>query len=127
MNSVCMVGRLVYEPEIKQTPNGFNIISTRIAVSRNDKNRATDFFTVRILGKTAEFVANHFHKGDPIAIMGKLQTDQYERQDGTKVTDTYIFVTEVNFVEQKAKSEAAPAESQEAGAVQTKSDLPFEI
>lgn len=127
MNNCILVGRLVYEPEMKQTPNGLNIISTRIAVSRNDKNRATDFFTVRILGKTAEFVSKYFHKGDPIAIMGKLQTDQYERQDGTKATDTYIFATEVNFVEQKAKSEAAPAETQEAGAVQTKSDLPFEI
>ena len=47
MNQVSLVGRLVYEPELKQTNNGKNYLSTRIAVSRNDKNRTTDFINIR--------------------------------------------------------------------------------
>lgn len=125
MNFCGIVGRLVYEPEIKLTTNQTAIISTRIAVSRNDQKRTTDFFSIRIWGKSAEFVSKYFHKGDPIAVTGKLQTDSYERQDGTKVNETYIFVTEVNFVEQK-KTDAAPRTEPEPSAAPSV-DLPFEI
>ena len=97
MNNINISGRLAYEPEMKTTSNGTNYVSERIAVNRNDKNKTADFFNIKIWGKTAEFVVKYFHKGDPIEITGKLQTENYERQDGTKVTDVYIFVTEVNF------------------------------
>ena len=97
MNNINISGRLAYEPEMKTTSNGTNYVSERIAVNRNDKNKTADFFNIKIWGKTAEFVVKYFHKGDPIEITGKLQTESYERQDGTKVNDVYIFVTEVNF------------------------------
>lgn len=123
MNIIAITGRLVYEPEVKQTQNGNSLISTRIAVGRNDKNRTTDFISVRIWGKTTEFVSKYFHKGDPIAILGKLQTDSYERQDGTKVNETYIMVNEVNFVEQKSQKAETKAEQKE----QEEQELPFEV
>lgn len=124
MNNCILVGRLVYEPELKVSKSGTNYLSTRIAVSRNDKDKKTDFFSIKVFGKAAEFVKTYFKKGDPIGIVGKLQTDTYERQDGTKVTEVYVFVSEVNFVEQK-KNEAPRAE-EPANSAPT-ADLPFEI
>lgn len=124
MNNCILVGRLVYEPELKVSKSGTNYLSTRIAVSRNDKDRTTDFFSFKVFGKAAEFVKNYFHKGDPIGIAGKLQTDTYEKQDGTKVTEVYVFVSEVNFVEQK-KNDAPRAE--EPAKPAPTSDMPFEI
>ena len=122
MNNVSIVGRMVYEPELKQTASGTNYLPMRIAVSRNDKDKNTDFFSAKAWGKTAEFVSKYFHKGDPIAVIGKLQTDSYEKQDGTKVSEVFIFVTEVCFVEQKAgKAEQAPKEPPR------NENLPFEI
>lgn len=121
MNQVNVTGRLVYEPELKSTQSGTSVLSTRIAVSRNDKDKNTDFFSAKAWGKTAEFVSKYFHKGDPIAVIGKLQTDSYEKQDGTKVSEVFIFVTEVSFVEQKAKAEQAPKEPPR------NENLPFEI
>lgn len=121
MNSVSIVGRMVYEPELKQTASGTNYLPMRIAVSRNDKDKNTDFFSAKAWGKTAEFVSKYFHKRDPIAVIGKLQTDSYEKQDGTKVSEVFIFVTEVCFVEQKAKAEQAPKEPPR------NESLPFEI
>ena len=120
MNNVSISGRLVYEPEIKYTANGTAYLSSRIAVDRHDKDKNTDFFTIRAWGKTAEFVTKYFHKGSPVEIIGKLQTNSYENQEGKKVTDTFILAIEVVFV---LKSESqAPAEAPKSG-----SDVPFEI
>lgn len=124
MNTVIITGRLVYEPEMKQTKNGTNYISTRIAVDRRDQNKTTDFFVVRIYGKAAEFVSKYFKKGDPIEITGKLQTESYTKQDGTKVEETFIFANEVGFTLSKAASKPTAAESAPTA---PSSDVPFEI
>lgn len=124
MNNVSISGRLVYEPEMKYTPNGTAYLSSRIAVDRHDKDKNTDFFTIRAWGKTAEFVSKYFRKGSPVEIIGKLQTNSYENQEGKKVTETFILAIEVGFV---LKSESqAPAEAPKE---ETKEEvgLPFEI
>lgn len=109
MNSINITGRLVYEPELKNTQSGTSVLSTRIAVSRNDKDKTTDFINIKAWKGTAEFISKYFHKGDPVEITGKLQTESYERQDGTKVSDVYILVGEVGFVlSKKTEAEKAP-------------------
>lgn len=109
MNQVNVTGRLVYEPELKTTQSGTSVLSTRIAVSRNDKDKTTDFFNIKAWKGTAEFISKYFHKGDPVEITGKLQTESYEKQDGTKVSDVYILVGEVGFVlPRKTEAEKAP-------------------
>lgn len=143
MNQVNITGRLVYDPQLKQTSTGVNKLSTRIAVSRNDKNKTTDFLNIQAWKTTAEFICKYFRKGDPIEVTGKLQTDNYEKQDGTKVSDVYILVNEVGFVlSRKSEAEKAPtAPSKEILAPERKipenfakkdepidpSQLPFEV
>lgn len=124
MNIVSISGRLVYEPELKTVGADRKKLPMRIAVARNDKNKTADFINAQAWGNTAEFIAKYFHKGDPIELTGKLQTDNYEKQDGTKVNETYIFVTECNFVLSKGKAEEqtkAEPKAEDAG------PLPFEI
>ena len=109
MNQVNVTGRLVYDPELKTTQSGTSVLSTRIAVSRNDKDKTTDFINIKAWKGTAEFISKYFHKGDPVEITGKLQTESYEKQDGTKVSDVYILVNEVGFVlSRKTEAEKAP-------------------
>lgn len=109
MNQVLLTGRLVYEPEVKETNTGKKYISTRIAVGRNDKNKTTDFFNIKAWDNTSEFIGKYFHKGDPIEIVGRLRTDTREKDDGTKVFETYVSVTEVGFVlSRKTDAERAP-------------------
>ena len=109
MNNVSITGRLVYEPELKSTQNGTNFISTRIAVQRNDKDKTTDFINVKAWKNTADFISKYFHKGDPIEVSGRIQTDSYTKQDGTKVSDVYILANEVGFVlSRKTEAEKAP-------------------
>lgn len=124
MNQVILSGRLAKEPELKTTQNGTSYLTTRIAASRNDKNKTTDFFSVKAWGKTAEFVAKYFSKGKPIEILGKLCADTYEK-DGTKVTDVYVLANEVCFApENNREKEAQPAPASEEAQPST---LPFEI
>ena len=97
MNTVALTGRFVYAPEVRQTSNGTSYISTRIAVSRNDKNRTTDFFNIKIWNNTAKFVSQYFHKGDPIEIRGRLETSERTDSEGRKSTEVYILVDETSF------------------------------
>lgn len=123
MNNVNIIGRLVYEPELKYTQSGVTYLPMRIAVDRHDKNKTTDFFSAKAWNKTAEFVSKYFHKGDPIEITGKLLTESYTKQDGTKVTDVYINASEVGFTmtQKSGKSEAEPMPEPKA------ESLPLEI
>lgn len=126
MNQVIISGRLVYEPELKSTQSGTAYLSTRLAVARNDKDKTTDFLTIRAWTKTAEFIKHYFHKGDPIEIVGKVQTSSYTKQDGTKVDEVYIFVTEAGFV--LSKGEAKPTEASKAPTrPEPSGELPFEV
>lgn len=129
MNNLSISGRIVYEPELKNTQSGTTFITNRIAVNRNDKNKTTDFYNILAWNKTAEIIAKYFHKGDPIEIVGRLQTDSYEKKDGTKTSEVIILATEVGFTLSKKSDAPAPApqsqnkpEPDYSGA-----GLPFEI
>ena len=122
MNFVTLVGRMVYEPEMKQTQNGTSYLPMRVAVGRNDKERTSDFISCRAWKQTAEFISKYFHKGDPIEITGKLRCDSYEKQDGTNVNETYVLVSEVSFVPGKPKTEQPSSE-----VPMEQPSLPFEL
>lgn len=106
MNNVTLVGRMVYAPEIKTTDSGTALLSLRLAVNRGDKDKTVDFINCQAWQTTAEFIAKYFHKGDPIAVCGKLQTRSWEKNDGTKMTETYVNIREVAFVPGKANNSA---------------------
>ena len=123
MNICAFIGRMVYDPELKQTKNGNSYLPVRIAIDRRDKDKNTDFISCRAWGKTAEFIFKYFHKGDPIEILGRLQSESYEKQDGTKVSEMIVIISEANFVpkpSQKADSKKAEPEEEDG-------ELPFEV
>lgn len=86
INSVVLMGRLTYEPELMATNEGTSFINFQIAVDRgySKDNRACDFIDCTAWRQTAEFVKRYFHKGSMIAIEGRLQTDNYVANTGKK-------------------------------------------
>ena len=121
MNQVLLVARMVFDPEMKQTNNGTSYVPVRVAIDRRDKDKTTDFISCRAWGKTAEFICKYFHKGDPIEIVGRLQSESYEKADGTKVSGMVVIIDNVNFVPRSAgKAEPKKAEAEDGG-------LPFEV
>jgi len=111
LNKVILAGRIVAEPELKQTPSGTSVVSFRIAVNRRFQSRDSqqqneaDFFNVTAWQNTAEFIAKYFHKGSAICVCGRIQNRTYTDQSGQKRTWTDIVAEEVNFVESRNAQE----------------------
>ena len=101
LNVVALMGRLVYDPELKTTQNGTNVCSFRIAVDRSftrqGEERKADFIDVTAWRQTAEFVSKHFQKGSMIAVEGSLQTRQYQDKNGNNRTATEVLASQVSF------------------------------
>lgn len=146
MNNVVLMGRLVADPELKNTNTGKEVTSFRIAVDKpyqKGQDREADFFDIVAWGKTAAFVCQYFQKGKPIIITGRLQTRQYKASDGSNrkvvevVTDNVEFVIgdkiggnagAYNAAQSTAAYSATPAPAQSIdNLVETTSDgdLPF--
>lgn len=79
MNSVCLLGRLTADPEMRQTPNGTAVCSFSVAVNRNFKNRngeyQADFINCVAWRQTAEFITRYFKKRKYDRAV-RLHTDQ---------------------------------------------------
>lgn len=94
LNSVCLVGRLTKDPELRYTPNNQAVATFTLAVNRNFKSqngeREADFINCVIWRQQAENLANWAKKGALIGITGRIQTRSYENQQGQRV-----YVTEV--------------------------------
>ena len=107
LNKVILAGRLVADPELKQTAGGANVVSVRIAVNRRFQSRDTqqqneaDFFNVTAWQNTAEFIAKYFRKGSAICICGRIQNRTWVDQNGQKRYMTDIIAEEANFVESR--------------------------
>lgn len=105
LNVVALMGRLVADPQLRQTTTGKNVASFRVAVDRgrkdaNGQNQA-DFFDVVAWNKTAEFVCKYFQKGSLIAIDGHLQSRSYQDKSGQNRTAIEIIANNVHFAGSK--------------------------
>ncbi|MDQ0271951.1 single-stranded DNA-binding protein [Cytobacillus purgationiresistens] len=105
MNRVVLVGRLTKDPDLRYTPNGVAVASFTLAVNRGFTNqqgeREADFINCVVWRKPAENVANFLKKGSLAGVDGRLQTRNYEGQDGKRVYVTEVQAESVQFLEPK--------------------------
>lgn len=111
LNVVVLMGRLVADPQLRQTTTGKNVASFRVACDRgrrdaNGQNQA-DFFDVVAWDRSAEFVCRYFQKGSMIAIDGRLQSRNYQDKNGNNRTAIEIVASNINFVTPKSQNPAA--------------------
>lgn len=101
MNTVAIIGRLTYEPELRSTPSGVPVIRFQIACDRNyqpkGKERQADFIDCVAWRQTAEFVKAYFHKGSMIAVEGSIQTQNYTDKNGEKKKSVEVVANNVSF------------------------------
>ena len=110
MNSVSMVGRLVADPEIYNGKNS-TVARFRIAVDRRFKTEEgpeADFFGCVAFGKTAEFIEKYFNKGMRIALVGRIENDNYEDDDGNKYYRDTVVIDNVEFCDSKKEDDETP-------------------
>ena len=109
INRVVLVGRLTRDPELRYTANGAAVASFTVAVNRQFTNsqgeREADFVNCVIWRKAAENFANFTNKGSLVGIDGRLQTRNYENQQGQRVYVTEVVVDNFSLLESRSESE----------------------
>ncbi|HGA2554063.1 TPA: single-stranded DNA-binding protein [Streptococcus agalactiae] len=94
INNIVLVGCMTKDAELRYTPSNQAVATFSLAVNRNFKNqsgeREADFINCVIWRQQAENLANWAKKGALVGITGRIQTRNYENQQGQR-----IYVTEV--------------------------------
>jgi single-strand DNA-binding protein len=105
MNRVVLVGRLTKDPELSYTPAGVAVAKFTLAVNRSFSNqqgeREADFINVVVWRKAAESTANFLKKGSLAGVDGRIQTRNYEGNDGKRVFVTEVVAESVQFLSPK--------------------------
>lgn len=108
MNKVILIGRLTRDPELRYTSSNVATASFSVAVDRNFTNqngeREADFINIVVWRKQAENCKNYLTKGSQVAIEGRIQTRNYDGQDGKKVYVTEVVADNVQFLGSKGSS-----------------------
>lgn len=103
MNTVQLVGRLTKDVELKFTSNSNAVGTFTLAVKRSftkeSGEREADFINCVIWRKAAENLANFTRKGSQIGVEGRIQTRNYENQQGQRVYVTEVVVSAFHLLE----------------------------
>ena len=107
-NRIILIGRLVADPELRQTPSGASVCSFRIAVQRpfasNGGERQTDVLDIVAWRQQAEFVTRFFHKGNMIGVEGRLETRDYTDRNNQQRRAYEVISDRLFFVESRASA-----------------------
>lgn len=102
LNQVVLVGRLTDDPQVITTENGKKVSTIVLAVQRTFKNQdglyETDFIRCILWNAIASSTCEYCHKGDIVGLKGRLQTSNYQTEDGTKKYVTEVIAEKVTFL-----------------------------
>ena len=128
LNKLLYQGRLVSDPEVKQTQSGISYLEITIAWSEKYKESETIcFMRCKAWRNTAEFIGKWFRKGQEILIEGHMITETWDK-DGQKQSRTICNIEKANFCGPAAKLSEKTDTSEASTWVNNISDeeLPFE-
>lgn len=104
MNSINIIGRLTREPELKTLTSGTSALSGTIAYNERVKGEEVSmFFDFTAYGRTAELIDQYCHKGEMVALTGKLQQRSYTARDGSEKKAIEILVNEMTLLPNERK------------------------
>lgn len=109
INNVVLVGRMTRDAELRYTPSNQAVATFTLAVNRNFKNqngeREADFINCVIWRQQAENLANWAKKGTLVGVTGRIQTRNYENQQGQRVYVTEVIADNFQILESRATRE----------------------
>ena len=109
LNQVVLVGRLTSDLETKELEDGKKVSNMTLAIPRSFKNAdgeyETDFVECTLWNNIAEITAEYCKKGDIVGVKGRLQTNNYEKEDGSKVFKLDVVAEKVTFLSSRSKEE----------------------
>ena len=110
MNKVVLMGRLTRDPEVRYTQtNNTLVASFSLAVNRRfarqGEERQADFINVVAWSKTGEFCSKYFKKGQQVGVIGRIQTRNWDDEQGQKHYVTEVVAEEAYFADSKRDGE----------------------
>ncbi|MCO6345067.1 single-stranded DNA-binding protein [Staphylococcus epidermidis] len=109
LNRVVLVGRLTKDPEFRTTPSGVEVSTFTLAVNRTFTNaqgeREADFINVVVFRKQAKNVNDYLSKGSLAGVDGRVQSRNYENNEGRRVFVTEVVADSVQFLDTKGNNQ----------------------
>ena len=112
MNKVCLIGRLTKDPEVRYTQTNNTLVTNfTVAVNRRFSNqngeREVDFISIVAWSKTGELCSKYFKKGQQIGIVGRIQTRNWDDDQGVKHYVTEVVAEEAYFADSRRDNDNA--------------------
>lgn len=113
LNKCMIIGNLGRDPEMRYTPSGqavtqFTVATNRRWQSNGEWQEETEWFRVVVWGAQAERTAERLRKGHKVYVEGRIQTRQWEDQQGQKRTTTELVALQVTSLERRERDEEVP-------------------
>ena len=105
LNRAMLIGNLTRDPEVRTTPSGQNVASFGVATNRSwtdqsgQKQEKAEFHNIVAWGKLADICGQYLTKGKKIYVEGRLQSREWEGQDGIKRNRTEIVLENMIMLE----------------------------
>lgn len=113
MNKVQLIGRLTKDPELRYTKSNIAVANYTIAINDGyGEKQQTQFINISTWGKSGEFVSKYFKKGQAIAIVGRLNNNNYEDSKGNKRYSTEVVTEDIEFIGDKKQEVIQKDEAQ---------------
>lgn len=125
LNKVQLIGNLTRDPEVREIPNGTKVASFGLATnftwtdSQGNRQTKAEFHNIVAWRKLAEICANYLRKGSKIYVEGRLQTRDWEGQDGVKRQRVEIVADNMIMLDKKSSGDFSPSETSESAPQRT--------
>ena len=77
INEVTIIGRAGRDPELRYFESGTSLATFSLAVNRPTKNKETDWFDIKIWGRSAEIAGEYVRKGSLVGVIGEVDFDSW--------------------------------------------------
>ena len=107
LNKVTLIGRLGQDPEIRYTQSGNAVANATMATNdywtdkQGEKQERTEWHSLVFWGKLADLAQSYLKKGSQVYVEGRLQTRDWEDQQGQKHFKTEVVATTIQFLDSR--------------------------
>ena len=107
LNRAQIIGNLTRDPELRQIPGGQTVATFSVATNftwtdaNGQRQEKVEFHNIVAWRKLAEIVAQFLKKGSKVFVEGRLQTREWEGEDGVKRYRTEIVADNVIMLDRK--------------------------
>ncbi len=132
LNRAMIIGNVTRDPELRTTTTGQNVCTFGIATNQTwtdaqgQKQQRAEYHNIVAWGKLAEICGQYLAKGRKVYVEGRLQTREWESQDGQKRQRTEIVADNMILLDRKEGAGVRPVGAPSAPAVTEPTVTPIE-